>query len=664
MTDLSGSKGVQTGHHGIQLNIFANAGRERLRRYGTPPRLADSFQPRLGLREVIAAGLTSGGAVLSPVVAAGNGGVGKSQLAAAVFHESNADFAVWISAIARSPIVTGYAGAATELDPTCAHLAPDQAAERFLAWLSGTTQTWLVVLDDVADPADVQGLWPQGPAGAVLVTSRRRDLRIGHQVDVGVFTLQESVAYLTERLSTVDQRADVLDGATELAVELGHLPVALSQAAAVVDFDGISCAEYRAQHDLSLLRPTDDYDHPVARTWKAAIERADRIAPVGMASTALELAAVLDPNGIPQEVWIEGGDDMRRGLRNLHALHLVTHDPNGGPTSVRIHALVQQAVLHTIGDVAAVVHRAADRLVAIWPDIEKDRSISQSLRANTDALLAHPGLWQGEAHPVLIRAGKSRGEAGLVDDAVQYFTNLSRVATEVLGPDHSDTLAFRHALADWWGNSGDPAGAAGALERLLPDQLRVLGPDHRDSLLTRHNIAFWRGRAGETEAAISAFEELLLDRLRIFGPDDPLTLAARHNIALWRARVGGNVATALQDLLSDELRILGEDHPYVFFTRHNIAQQLGRAGDPAGAVDALVAVLADETRILGHDHPWVLTTRHSLAQWRGKVAGPRAAIDALEALLADRTRVLGQGHPDTATTRQALEEWRARQDRP
>jgi len=48
----------------------------------------------------------------------------------------------------------------------------------------------------------------------------------------------------------------------------------------------------------------------------------------------------------------------------------------------------------------------------------------------------------------------------------------------VLGPDHPDTLATRHNLAQWQGKAGDEAGAATAFEDLLAGCLRVLGPDH------------------------------------------------------------------------------------------------------------------------------------------------------------------------------------------
>ncbi|WP_416903892.1 tetratricopeptide repeat protein [Micromonospora echinospora] len=44
---------------------------------------------------------------------------------------------------------------------------------------------------------------------------------------------------------------------------------------------------------------------------------------------------------------------------------------------------------------------------------------------------------------------------------------------------------------------------------------------------------------------------------------------------------------ALQRVLADRLRVLGPDHRHTLSTSSNLAYWRGRAGDPAGAVEAL-----------------------------------------------------------------------------
>ena len=66
-----------------------------------------------------------------------------------------------MTATSRASILSGYAQAAAELGLDHERDA-EVVAARFLAWLDGTARPWLVVLDDLRDAADLDGLWPGG----------------------------------------------------------------------------------------------------------------------------------------------------------------------------------------------------------------------------------------------------------------------------------------------------------------------------------------------------------------------------------------------------------------------------------------------------------------------------------------------------------------------
>ncbi|MFI6513829.1 tetratricopeptide repeat protein [Streptosporangium sp. NPDC050855] len=667
---------------------------------GAVPRAADCFQPR-EIADRLTEAAADGGTVVVSQVLAGMGGIGKTQLAAAyarqVWQRKEVDVVVWVSAASRLQILAGYVQAAIELG---LHTDPDdveQAARRFLIWAQTTPTAWLMVLDDVQDPADIRELWPSGAAGRVVVTTRRRDAALAGRdrrvVEVGVFTKAEARAYLRTKLA-VHGRTDSDAEIDALAADLGYLPLALAQAAAYLIDAHLDCAGYRERlvdrrRTLAEVVPEEGAlpdDHPtiVAAAWSLSIDRADCARPAGLARPLLQVAAVLDSHGIPQAALTctpvltylttqrrprvtreVSTTDAYDGLRVLHRFSLIDHDPAASFQEVRVHRLIQRATRDTlhVTESTAVAHVAADALMEVWPDVERDQ-VGPVLRANTASLHALTGTalweWNDMAHPILFRAATSLGDSGQVHAAIAEYVGLHATATQFLGVDHPDTLDTRNNLASWQGKAGDAAGAVTAFNDLLTDCLQLLGPDHPNTLTTRNNLAHWRGRAGDAAGAAAAFNDLLTDCLPVLGPDHPDTLITRNNLASWRGEAGdaAGAAAAFNDLLTDRLQLLGPDHPDTLRTRSNLASWRGEAGDAAGAAAAFNDLLTDCLQLLGPDHPDTLRTRNNLAHWRGEAGDAAGAAAAFNDLLIDRLRMLGPDHPDTLTTRNNLASWR------
>jgi len=85
--------------------------------------------------------------------------------------------------------------------------------------------------------------------------------------------------------ATAEQFSDV----AALAADLGHLPLALAQAAAFIRDQAIDCAEYRRRlndrkRPLTNLLPPEDalpdaHRSTVVATWALSIDVADRLSP-------------------------------------------------------------------------------------------------------------------------------------------------------------------------------------------------------------------------------------------------------------------------------------------------------------------------------------------------------------------------------------------------
>jgi len=663
-------------------------------RVGTVPDLAAARQRRhLDTRLSAALGDS---AETGCLILSGMGGAGKTQAAAAYAHDrwrSGAlDLLVWVNAASRDAVLATYAQAAAAIGEAVTDEIEANAA-KFLSWLDRPSGLrWLVVLDDLQDPSDLNGLWPPVRAdGRAVVTTRRRDAALDGtgrvRATADLFTESECLAFLRERLGGDVAR---MAGARELAAELGSLPLALAQAAAfILDQPGMSCNEYRdllADRSIALahLRPEslpDGHDRAVAAAWSLSIESADSSRPTGAATALLRLMSLLDPNGVPVAVAlapaattsVQGAVDasgprvssglgalaLRRVLGRLRQMSLIEHD---GET-LRVHALVQRAVYDgmTATGRAAVAQAAAEALLEVWPVPERYSAFTAILRSNVAYLWrsAKPELLRDGVHEVLFRAGDSLGDHGRTERAAAYFEELRNAAAATLGADHPDVLRTRVRITHWQKETGDIVGALDALTRLLSTCATALGPTHPLTFEVRIALAKRRGECGDESGAARELEAVIEDQRRILGPDHPGTLEARFGLARWRGRAGDRayVIEVLRRLAEEHLQQLGPDHPSTLAVRSSLARWLGRTGDRAAAVEGFEQLLADRIRILGPRHPETLNARYHLATWTGRAGRSAEAVTMLEQLVPDSAAVHGPAHAKTLRARASLACW-------
>ncbi|MEU6891952.1 NB-ARC domain-containing protein [Streptomyces sp. NPDC046557] len=686
---------------------------------GAIPKKAAPFQHRAEM-DRLRAMVERGETTVRTQFLTGMGGTGKTQLAADFAgHASESgelDVLVWITANSRQAILAAYREAGVKLcrgDPNDA----ESAARSFLAWLSPKAAThpcrWLIVLDDVADPDDLHGLWPpSSPHGRTLVTTRLQDAALradgGRRIEIGLFTEREALTYLTDALEGRDTTGADLEA---LASDLGYLPLALAQATAYIINSGHEVTTYRQLladratklTDIAPDRLPDDQSIPLAAAWSLSIDRADSLDPPGLARPMLALTTMLDANGIPQDVltsepalvylgacreanktaagapagksrwrWARrhrqeqpvpvAADEAVNALRALHRLSLVRHPTRGG--DVGVHQLLQRAVREQVPtrERARLTRAAADALLAAWPEAEGYQPGGVRLRACAQALEgsdATGALWGPEGHEVLFRCGLSLGAAGQFAAAADYFGRLEQTATSSLGGSHLQAIAARANHARWRGRAGDLAGAKQASETLLPIATQALGPDHPVTLGVQAGLAFWQAKAGDIESSARILRDLLPEMVRVHGHYATSTLVVRHEIARRRGQAGdaAGAVEELRELLADMVCLMDQHDPHFLNAIHNLGVWQGRAGDAAEAARVLQDLLPIQTSALGADYPDTLATRHELAWTRGELGEAATAAAELKLLLADRERVLGLTHPDTLTTRYAISHW-------
>ena len=585
------------------------------RTIGTMPALASAFQDREALRAQVEAARGRKSTRGLTQMLSGGAGVGKSQLAVSLAShglEDNAlDLVVWVTATEPARILSAYAQAAAELglvDPSSTR-DTEAEARRFHDWLATFPRPWLLILDDLPDLSEEDDWWwPASHTGTgwVLATTRHRGPKVtaGGRTLVGVdvFEPRESMAFLRERLSGEDSdgASRLVDAAAEeLAAALGHLPLGLSHAAAYMLAEDLPCTQYLArftdeQRRLAELMPgwadTEGYGQAadaeghrrtVATTWEISIKAADtRSEPPGLARPAARLAAVLDPAGHPDNLWITtavagyldaslrsprtgqsapaghsplpapasseehvnmDADRAKSVMRLLHLYCIVTHDHVGDlPGIVRMHTLTQRAVIEGESDIGTITiarNAAADAIDEVWPDEPSGIDLEKSLLANAQILisgssgraLVHPNV-----HKLYYLIANSLRITAHFEEEIDFLKRVLHLCIQELGPDHRSTLMLMNFLASRLHRAVGRTDEAIELHRKVAiTSEREWGPWDQLTFGSRLDLAYLQYKKTKSFDEFCQIAEPTAARIRqIHGPTDERTLIARAVLAI------------------------------------------------------------------------------------------------------------------------------------
>jgi hypothetical protein len=602
---------------------------------------------------------------------------GKTQLAAylagALRQSRGVELLAWVNASSRASVLSGYVEAAARLGLDDGGDA-EPAAARFLGWLGGTARPWLVVLDDVRDPADLDGLLPGGPAGRVLVTAADAGAVAGWPLAVTVpvpaFSPRESMAYLFDRLTTdPDQRS----GAYDLAENLGGEPSALAQAGAVMTDSDTGCRDYQRYfaRQRERLRAAAGREPPAAAvTWMLSADYAEELLPGGGTWPLLLLTALLDGHGIPRAVlgapaacrYLAGtGDgsppDPQPALAALERAGLVSAAP-----AVLVSAPLQAAARAAAPPelLGRAVRAAADAVLETWPDGQPWSAPAAQMRACAASLLRETGdrLWDGgSCHRVLLAAGQSLTAAGLAGPAVAWWREITARCERLLGGDHADTLVAAGQLADALLAAGLAADAVHCSKWVGDGRDRVLGPSHPAAVAARISLGRALAACGEADEALTVLRETAARGERAHGISDPAALAVLDDEYAAAFLAAGDPATAVrfcQRSLDGRERLHGPADPETLAAALRLAGACLAAGDTRAAVRRYKRVLAARHRALGPGHPDTLAARARLAAAFDTAGQVGEALREHQQACAGYERAFGPGHPETLARRADL----------
>jgi hypothetical protein len=286
---------------------------------GEIPQEPLGFQPRADLVAALDAP-GPGSRVVVVRAVTGVRGVGKTHLAAAYARAKLADrwrLVAWINAEDVGGVHAGLAAVAAGwgLDAGGGDAEAAGRAVRHRLEIDG--DRCLLVFDNATDSAVLQPFIPAAGAARVIITSNQRSVaNLGVAVPVDVFSELEALAFLAERTGLADA-----EGARPVAAELGYLPLALAQAAAVIADQHLDYGTYldrlRAMPVGELLRPVEAGQYPrgVAAAVLLSLEGVRAGDDTGVCTAVMELLAVLSPAGVRPQF----ADGRRRVLEAVNS---------------------------------------------------------------------------------------------------------------------------------------------------------------------------------------------------------------------------------------------------------------------------------------------------------------------------------------------------------
>ena len=275
-------------------------------------------------------------------------------------------------------------------------------------------------MDNAADPADLLPFLPAAGAARVLVTSNEQSVgELGAGVAVDVFSWEEALAFLAGRTGSADAA-----GARLLAGELGRLPLALAQAAAVIAAQRLDYPTYlarvRAKPVDQLLLPVSAgrYPHGLAAAVLLALDAVRAGDGSGVCGAVMDLVSVLSAAGVPRAVLHAAGqagvlggleqagepeqaggvaaEVVDEALGRLAGSSLLTFSTGGG--TVTAHRLVMRVIRERLarqGRLAAACQAAAAALQARAEALQQAWQVSADLHHHLDRTITHLGRVPG-----------------------------------------------------------------------------------------------------------------------------------------------------------------------------------------------------------------------------------------------------------------------------
>jgi tetratricopeptide (TPR) repeat protein len=631
-----------------------------------------------------------GGGRTTKFAVTGLGGVGKTQLVLELVYRIRDKYkncsVIWIPAANMESLHQAYLDVAQQLGIPGSGEDKADVKRLVQGYLSKETAgQWLLVFDN----ADDINMWigeagsepgsdrlieylPRSEQGCIVFTSRDRKtaVKLAHQNIVDVPEMEEDVA--TQLLQKCLINPGLLSSGsdtTALLKELTYLPLAIVQAAAYINENGITFADYlslladQEEEVIELLSEKFEDDggyrnmkNPVATTWLISFEQIRYRDP--LAADYLSFMCCIDPKDIPQSL-LPPGPSRKKEIEAIGTLNAYSFiSKRTADLALDLHRLVHLSIRNWFRKenlLAPSTERVIVRLAEVFPDKDyKNRSVWRTYLPHARYVLESNLVdkdWRSRMD-LIWRYGMCLYKDGRWNEAEAAITEVLEIEKRDLGADHPDTLNSMTALAMTYRSQGRWDDAEELQVRVMETSKIKLGADHHSTLNRIADLAstYWKqGRWDEAEELNVQVIETYKTKL---GADHLDTLTCIANLAVtYRNQGRWNKAEELEVQVMEARKAkLGADHPDTLASIINLASTYCHQGRWDDAEELQVQVMETSKTKLGADHPETLTSINNLALvYRDQGRWDKAKELQVQVMETSKTK-LGADHPETLTS--------------
>jgi tetratricopeptide (TPR) repeat protein len=444
---------------------------------------------------------------------------------------------------------------------------------------------------------------------------------------------EESKSFLLARTRRSDDDPTESEAVRVLAEELGHLPLALEQAAAYIAKHEEAFADYLKEYRRIRLALLDleapvigAYPLSVRTTWRRSFDAIQAQYPASAA--LLRISAFFGPDRIPYRMILEGAEEMGAVVVEALSPEFDVHSLNRLLTPLAEHSLVRR--LHRVG--AYEIHRMV-QLVIRDELAEADRldfikkSVLALNRSLPDAAFSCGPRYQDLIAHAMVAAEWIEAEKLTAQEAgrvLNYAANVHAIRADFGKAKHFGRLALRTTLralgrdnlrvSDILGSIATICEHQGLLRRAelifiisLNICIAIVGRFHIGTAKLLVSLASCYSNQARYVDAEKMFRSALevINHPNFDCPDERVLTTCLNNLGALYFQQGRLIEAAhlYQRALAIRENALAPDHPDLATSLFNLASVYHEQKRTPEAEDHLTRALEIRRRILGANHP-------------------------------------------------------------